>query len=753
MAMSAPANLAPSEPLQELAQHPLLADPRAAAQARAFANHALAEGVRCRQRGELGRAYLYYRFALCATFLRGPDEGLAATTANIFMLRSLLRDVVVRANVSERDLKQDADAEWLRAFRASIDETLQRMQDDARHLLSLVDARASEAALACAHAAQQIAICADDLAARRRWHAATVESAAALGDHEEALVSTLEELEQSREIEACGIALTEELGREQLGFERVWQSYLAHRGALDGPLRSTEVVERLDAAFRHFEHLRFVLTKNGGPIAHIFSFGLSQRIQMLGRDLIRVHVLRRRDPNASLAIAERMKARALGDLMSREHYVPIDRAPAWFRSRLVEASGNVQSIEPATLADVAGSVYGSGATLLVFVKLEDVFVGWRLLPNGDLSAWTFEPPRDALDGIFSALPYVAEGEHAAPDDERRTEPEVLEGHLSSLWQQLIPEEYEPSLAGCTRLTIVPDAELEYIPFAALRMRDGRHVVEAFETLYWPSVTAALATESDHAARVALQSADLVPYYQGGNLVITHSDAIVAAQGRRDGVYQRRGVVLGDPDLSCRSGEPPDLPALPGARTEAERVAARLGVTARVGPDATLDALWEQAHGARVVHIAAHASADATDPARSLLVLADGDVSARELYDAGFGLRGAHCRAGLVVLSACQTGLGVLHPDSVINLANGFLIAGANAVVATLWSINDDSSLRLMERFYELLAAGEDADKRRFSVPAALRIAQLERLRDERDRHPLCWAAYKATGSPRNPLAM
>jgi CHAT domain-containing protein len=753
--MITPANLAPTEPMQELAQHPLFVDPHAAAEARTLANQALAEGVRGRQRGELGQAYLYYRFALCATFLRGPDEGLAATTANIYMLRSLLRDVVVRANVSDRYLKEDADAEWLRMFRAQIDETLQRMHDDARHLLPLAEARASGASPAFAHAAQQIAICADDLAARRRWHAATVEAAVALGDAEEALVSTLEELEQSREIEACGLALTEELGREQQGFERVWQSYLAHRGALDGPLRSTDVAERLDAAFRHLEHLRFVVTKNGGPMAHIFSFGLSQRIQTLGRDLIRVHVLRLHDARTSLSIAERMKARALGDLMSREHYVPIERAPAWFRSRLVDASGNVQSIEPATLGEVVGAVYGSGAALLVFVRLADVFVGWRLLPNGDLCAWTFDPPTTALDGIFSALPYVAQEEHAAQSDDgaKQTDPDVLDGHLRSLWEQLIPEEYEPALATCTRLTIVPDAELEYVPFAALRMRDGRHVVEAFETLYWPSVTAALATESDHAARVALQSADLVPYYQGGNLMITRSDAIVAKQGRRDAVYEHRGVVLGDPDLSCRGSERPDLPALPGAREEAERVAARLGVTARVGPDATLAALWEQAPESRVVHVAAHAIANATDPAHSVLVLADGDVSAQELYNSGFGFGSAHCRAGLVLLSACQTGLGVLHPDSVINLANGFLIAGANAVVATLWSIVDESSLRLMERFYELLATGEEADQRRLSVPAALRIAQLERLRDERDRHPLCWAAYKATGSPRNPLAM
>ncbi len=407
------ANLAPAEPLQDLARHPLFSGPGAAAQATLFAHQALAEGVRCRQGGQLGDAYLYYRFALYATFRFGPVEGLYATTANVFTLRSLLRDIVVRGDVSERDLTKDADEEWLRTFRASIDDTLRRMQEDALYLLPLLASSATGAT--SAHAAQHIATFAGDLVARRRWQAATGELAEGPGRAEEVLVCALEELEQSNEIEACGLALNEDLEREQRAFDRIWRSYEAHRGALDGPLRSPDLAGRLDAAFRHFEHLRFLVTANGGPMAHSFSFGLSHRIQMLGRDLMRLHLLRRGDARTSPAIAERVKARSLGDLMSREHYVSFDHIPSWFRNRLVKASGNVQSVEPANLAEVVQSVYGSGSALLVFVKRAAQFMAWAVLPGGVLNAWTFDDPKAELAGIFSSLPYLAGGEGLATD--------------------------------------------------------------------------------------------------------------------------------------------------------------------------------------------------------------------------------------------------------------------------------------------------------------------------------------------------
>jgi CHAT domain-containing protein len=91
-------------------------------------------------------------------------------------------------------------------------------------------------------------------------------------------------------------------------------------------------------------------------------------------------------------------------------------------------------------------------------------------------------------------------------------------------------------------------------------------------------------------------------------------------------------------------------------------------------------------------------------------------------------------APLVVLSACETGLGDLKGGDVLGLSQAFLRAGASALLVSLWRVPDEATARLMEAFYQRLVTGTPP-------AAALRKAQQTLLARTEYAHPRQWAGW------------
>jgi CHAT domain-containing protein len=112
---------------------------------------------------------------------------------------------------------------------------------------------------------------------------------------------------------------------------------------------------------------------------------------------------------------------------------------------------------------------------------------------------------------------------------------------------------------------------------------------------------------------------------------------------------------------------------------------------------------------------------------------DGFLRANDIYN-------LKLPAELVVLSACQTGLGKeIKGEGLVGLTRGFMHAGAARVVVSLWNVNDQATAELMTKFYQkMLKQGE-------RPAAALRAAQVEMWKQKQWNAPFYWAAFTLQG--------
>jgi CHAT domain-containing protein len=192
---------------------------------------------------------------------------------------------------------------------------------------------------------------------------------------------------------------------------------------------------------------------------------------------------------------------------------------------------------------------------------------------------------------------------------------------------------------------------------------------------------------------------------------------------------------------------PGVAPLPGAREEVEQLAVALKTTPLLGADVVKQRVVDEIERRRdeldLIHLAMHGRASEVNPIdQSYLVLGDDHLTARRIGEmrgapgasAGWGL----ARRPVVVMSACETGIGKNFAVGTIGLARAWQWAGASNVVMSLWNVDDEATRDLMIDLVGQLRSGK-------AVDLALREAAVRARRA--NRSPAYWAAFGVFGTP------
>ncbi len=316
----------------------------------------------------------------------------------------------------------------------------------------------------------------------------------------------------------------------------------------------------------------------------------------------------------------------------------------------------------------------------------------------------------------------------------RTETSMA-GMASWLYDKLFGDVSE-QIAKSERVLVIPDGPLFYLPFGALVGPAGSYLAELKPVHSVVSATVyghLLNRRPADANRPTRIAAFGDPLYPKGPVEKNATVRTAMERGAFDG----------------------GLLPLPSSEREVVEIG-KLYPSARtfLGKDATEENVKALATGADVVHLAVHGVADPVTPLDSFVALSvtdepgseNGLLQAWEIYER------VRLDADLVVLSACETAFGPERDgEGLLSLSRAFQVAGARTVVASLWSVADESTAELMIRFYGHLKDGKPKDE-------ALRAAQLEFLAgpvtfvDSKGKEvtrdfssPYYWAAFQVIG--------
>jgi len=338
------------------------------------------------------------------------------------------------------------------------------------------------------------------------------------------------------------------------------------------------------------------------------------------------------------------------------------------------------SIEPAPLEKIQSSLDESTALLEYWVGKEGTFL-W-IVTKKKVSIFSINLTSGQMIDIIRKCREVIASQK---DKENES--------LTRLYEAII-QPAESVLNDFTSIGIIPHGPLHFLPFQALKDKEGKFLIEKKQMFYAPS------------SNVYLQCKEKTPA-MGENFL---------------------GMALGDIMIGSFFG-------LPGTSREVDAISAFYPEkTIKKKENITEDFFKQEAENFNIIHLATHGHFNKEQPLFSYLLMHptesnDGQLTVHEVF-------GLDLKARLVVLSACQTGLGdISRGDELVGLSRAFIYAGTPSIIVSLWSLADEPAAQLMIQFHKHLKTMAAAE--------ALALAQREMIK--KYKYPYYWAPFVLVG--------
>lgn len=393
---------------------------------------------------------------------------------------------------------------------------------------------------------------------------------------------------------------------------------------------------------------------------------------------------------------------------------------------------DIQQSLPAGTALIEYVVLDS-ATFIFYIDKEQAF-----LQRANISRTTLEYKVKTLHNALCNYDYMIDTPEEAYIDYTKNAAAVYDLLLKPVLERAKNSQIKS-------LIIVPDGHLAYLPFEAFLSQPAPDKLSPYQDLAY--LIKDFSISYSYSAQLWKNGEQPKPQQHNGQILAMAGDYNTKENRKENRKENSKDTTAAAPAVrspkhnSLRKA----LAPLPAAQEEVASLSKIFKGHFALGTAASELKFKQQAENYAVIHLAVHGLLDEQNPMLSSLAFSeDGGVENNFLQV--YEISKMKLNADLVVLSACETGYGKFQAgNGVASLARSFMYAGVNALVVSLWAVNDASTATIMRFFYENLDKGLDKAE-------ALRQAKLQYLSDAKgiSAHPALWSAFIQLGN-KNPI--